>query len=326
MCNKENLINTYDLVTARLGLSRFSMFSILDEFTVYSYYIEQILGNINIKIGENIISVLRDTDTNASFRLYYNSSGTLMFTDYGNNNKTGDIVFFVASLFSITEKEALKKIANDFGLTNTTAKYKLSVRSRPIKKKKKLKVKIKSFTNKDLAFWNSFKISLSTLKKYSVFSVDYLLWNNIPVKPKSLSFAYRIGKYYKIYSPFEKKYKFINNYPRNYVEGLLQLKQNKNLLIITKSLKDVMVLHELGFEAISPKSESTLITRAILNKIEAKYSKIVVFFDNDLRHNAHLYPYPKIELPISTGYKDISDFVKGEGLVKAKKILLNLLE
>jgi len=324
MPGKEDLFDKFDLALAKIGASKSSLFNILDEFTVYCYYIEEKIPNIQIEVGKNINSPLRDGDLKASFRLYYRHS-KLVFTDYGDNNKTGDIVFFIMELFSITEKEALKKIAYDFGLSDNKVNTILPVRQQIIKKKKELGIKTKPFTNSGLSFWNSFHISLSTLKKFNVFEVDIVFWDNYPIKPKELTFAYRIGKYWKVYSPLEIQHKFITNYPRNYVEGLLSMPSFGELLIVTKSLKDSLVLYELGYWSISPKSESTLISEQILKKLDLRFKKIIVFFDNDLRHNAHLYPYPLIMLPLP-GPKDISDFVKANGLYRGRKIMAKLLK
>ena len=323
MPTKEGLFNPFDLILAQIGASKSSIFNILDEFTVYCYYIEEVLGPLDIKIGENLRSPLREDDTNPSFRLYYGNGG-LLFTDYGKKNNTGDIAYFVAELYSITEMEALKKIVSDFGLSSSEFTKELPVRKQVIKNKKELGIKVKSFTKQDLAFWNSFRVGYSTLKRYNVFSVDYVLWDGYPIKPPNLAFAYRIGDYLKVYSPFDKKHKFISSFPRNYVEGMLQLKYCKDLLIITKSLKDVMVLHEMGYEAVAPKSENTVIPVEILSKLESKYDKIIIFFDNDGKHKAEDYPYRSIELPI-TKTKDISDLARDYGLIEARKILNQLL-
>ena len=323
MSKTEDSFNQFDLVMAQIGLSKSSIFSILDEFTVYCYYIEEVLGPQNIKVEENLRSPLREDDTNPSFRLYYGKSG-LVFTDYGKENKTGDVVELVQALTNCSEEEALKKIVSDFGLSNTESKVVLPIRKQVIKKRRKLDLKTKPFTNQDLAFWNSFRVSHSTLLRYNVLSVDVIFWDDIPIKPKGLAFAYRIGKYYKLYQPYDTHSKFNSSLPNHYIEGMMQLKYSSDLLIITKSTKDVMVLSELGYEAISPLSENTLIAERFLRQLEAKYKRIVVFFDNDGKHKASDYPYPSIELPIDTS-KDISDYAKKYGLYKASEILKSLL-
>lgn len=323
MPTKEDLFSPFDLILAQIGASKSSIFNILDEFTVYCYYIEEVLGSLDIKIGENLRSPLREDDTNPSFRLYY-AKGELLFTDYGKKNKTGDVVNLVAEIYNITYEQALKQISADFALSSNNSTNQLPVRKQVVKNKKKLGVTVKSFTNQDLTYWNSFGVHYSTLKRYNVSSVEYVLWDDYPIKPRGLAFAYRIGNYIKVYSPFDKNHKFISSFPRNYVEGMLQLTYSKALLIITKSLKDVMVLHELGYEAVAPKSENTVIPVEMLSKLETKYDKIITFFDNDLKHKAEEYPYPLIMLPLP-GPKDISDYVKANGIYKAREIINKLI-
>jgi len=316
-------VDLFDILYEDTILNYSNVFKKLDEFTVFCFYIEEIFPSIEIEIGINMRSCLREQDLSPSFRLYYNQD-TLVFTDYGQNNLTGNVVKFVAELFGVNKDFALEKICADFGITNKI-KEAIPIRKQSIPTKKKLAIKTKEFTVEGLAFWESFHITPITLKNFNVFEIDWILWDTFPIKPKFISFGYRIGNHWKVYSPFEPNYKFTTNYPRNYVEGLLTLKYTKKLLIIGKSLKDSMVLKELGYDSISPKSESTVINRAILVKLEAKYKKIVVFFDNDLRHNAHLYPYPLIMLPLP-GPKDISDYVKEFGVLKGRKIMLKLLK
>ena len=327
MSNQEDL---FDKLCRENLLNRSSILSQLDEFTVYCYYIEGKLGPIHIQVGDNLRSPLRDDDTNPSLRLYYGNTDILYFTDYGNKTKegkvlTGDVITFVQHLFNLTQKEALRRISVDFGLREGVESSIIPLKKKIIKSKKELGIKIKSFTQEELAFWATFHITPITLKRYNVFSVDWILWDSIPIRPKQMAFAYRIGKYWKLYTPADVNHKFVTYYPNHYVEGLMQLRYQTDLLIITKSTKDVMVLAELDYEAISPLSESTKISDKILLQLEAKYPNIVTFFDNDGKHNAELYPYSAIELPIDT-QKDISDFAKAYGLLEAKNILQQILK
>jgi hypothetical protein len=327
MSNQEDL---FDKLCKENLLNRSSILSQLDEFTVYCYYIEGKLGPINIQVGDNLKSPLRDDDTNPSLRLYYGNTDKLYFTDYGNKNKkgkvlTGDVVTFVQNLFNLNQKEALRKISVDFGLREGIESSIIPLKRKIIKPKKELGIKIKNYTQEELAFWATFHITPITLERYNVFSVDWILWDGIPMRPKQMAFAYRIGNYWKLYTPNDENHKFVTYYPNYYVEGLMQLRYQTDLLIITKSTKDVMVLAELDYEAISPLSESTKISDKILLQLEAKYSNIFTFFDNDGKHNAELYPYPAIELPLFTE-KDISDFARTYGLLEARSILKQILK
>lgn len=104
-------------------------------------------------------------------------------------------------------------------------------------------------------------------------------------------------------------------------------KDGGDILVITKSLKDVMVLHEFGITAIAPCSENTFVTDKQYNKLRNKFKVGVVFFDNDkagitaMRQLKKKYPELKfIWLPRNTE-KDISDFYKKFGKRKTKEII-----
>ena len=318
-------IEGFDALVSQVYVDRPSTFRLIDQFTVYSYYIEESLGLTDIVVGKNMLSPLRDGDKNPSFRLFFGNNDSLLFTDYGDKNKTGDVITFVALLFNISEIEANRKILADWGLLDAEIEVKIPKRELVVKPRKELGIKTRDFTKEELAFWNAFHIGLSTLKYFNVYGVEWILWDGMPMRPKSMGFAYRIGKYYKLYSPFDKEHKFVSGFPIQYVEGAMQLKYKSDLLIITKSTKDCMVLYEMGYEAISPLSENSPIPGHILNKIVSKYKHVVVFFDNDGKASPEHYPYPSITLPVEPRVTDISDYAKKHGLYKAKQILTQLL-
>jgi hypothetical protein len=100
---------------------------------------------------------------------------------------------------------------------------------------------------------------------------------------KELCIAYRIGSKHKLYFPYAcKGNKFQNDYPPNWIEGLLQLKYHKNFIIITKSMKEVLFFREhFDWDTVAGKSETTLIPDHILRELFYKYSKVYIWLDND---------------------------------------------
>ena len=76
-------------------------------------------------------------------------------------------------------------------------------------------------------------------------------------------------------------YKWLSNAKMDTVQGFKQLKYEKDTLIITKSLKDVMALWELEYEAIAPQAETTHLDSNVLKDIVNKYKNIYILFDND---------------------------------------------
>jgi len=137
------------------------------------------------------------------------------------------------------------------------------------------------------------------------------------------------GSLYKIYLPHNPNKKFIK--VQNYIQGMDQLNYDKEYLIITSSLKDLMAFVKLGYrnaEAIAPDSENTMIAEQYIKSLKKKYSKLCVLFDNDdAGINAAIkyqerYDMPYVVLDMS---KDLSDSVRDFGIQKVKERLHGLL-
>ncbi len=124
------------------------------------------------------------------------------------------------------------------------------------------------------------------------------------------------------------------------LHGSSQLKP-ADTLIITKSMKDVMVLHEMGYQAASPMAENVIPSEETMADLIDAYPKVYIFYDNDGEFHppkgisgkgkqaasriANKYNLPMIFLP-DEGPKDISDYVKEFGIDRGKKIMKCLLK
>lgn len=99
------------------------------------------------------------------------------------------------------------------------------------------------------------------------------------------------------------------------IQGASQLKKS-NKIIITKSLKDVMVLSENSFSAIAPNSEGIVFSEERIKKITSNFNKIFLFYDNDLAGFQGSRKYNKLYPDITCIFlkrkysKDISDFFR----------------
>lgn len=124
----------------------------------------------------------------------------------------------------------------------------------------------------------------------------------------------------------------MSNCTVNNIQGYEQLPDTGDLLIITKSLKDVMTLYSLGYTAVSANSENTIIPQQIMKDLNNRFNKILIFYDNDVsgKKGAHLmsetYGASTVEIPMSYKSKDISDFIKDYGKEKTIKILQTLTD
>ena len=139
-------------------------------------------------------------------------------------------------------------------------------------------------------------------------------------------YAYKVYNHFKIYRPLADKYtKWRNNLTELDIQGYKQLPKTGDILIITKSMKDVMCLYEMGIAAISPSSESTFIPDKVLKQLKKRFKRII--FDRDQAGVKYLR-----KISLKTGLegmlihkkykaKDISDAIKVNGFETIKKWL-----
>lgn len=297
----------------------------IDEYEIYNFYM-----GFYPELRTGYSSPLRRGDESPSFSLFTNRYPPCEYRwkDSGKGIH-GDVFKLVQLMFGLkSREEACKKIRQDikkedYGITSG----KIVLKDRPVDKGSMvIKVVSKSFSEAGLEFWNKYHISTSTLRYFNTTEVDMFTFDGeYFIRPKDLCFAYRELDRYQLYQPYSKEYKFRNNLTDRMIFGFHQLKYESDTLIITKSRKDVMMLHELGYEAVAPRSENTVMPSEYFTYFSKRYKKIVVLFDNDMKHKGDDYPYPKVYVPISTGCKDISDFSKKYGLETSKKLIESII-
>lgn len=327
---------TFDLSkTTEINLTKELLLSKIREEEIWSHY--------GVPITKGLFCSKLRQDKSPTCSLWRNKSGRLIMKDFGTN-WSGDCFAYVSELFNVSFHEALVIIANDFNIIKTDikknkAKLKYTGEKIEVASTAIIQVEIRPFQQYELDWWNKFGITEKTLKKYRVFSCKnvWLNGNLFHVeKDNQLVFGYYGGikdgiEQWRIYMPDKrqsKRYKFISNWKSNQIQGAKMLpKDGGNLLVITKSLKDVMVLHEFGINAIAPCSENTFVTEKQYEKLRNKFDVGVVFFDNDkagisaMRQLKKKYPELKFTwLPRNTE-KDISDFYKKFGKKKTEEII-----
>ena len=147
-------------------------------------------------------------------------------------------------------------------------------------------------------------------------------------------YAYKVYDRFKIYRPLASKYtKWRTNLTNEHVQGLAELpKEGGNLLIITKSLKDVMCLYEMGYYAIAASSETTFIPDNILKSLKTKWKHIVILYDRDktgmkkAREYSRQTKFDAFFVNKKFNSKDISDAVKTRGYWTVKEWLSKTLK
>lgn len=303
----------------------------LTDYDIYSYYVGQ------FKIGKLFNSPLRSDDKNPSFAIFKGINGGLFFKDHGSG-EGGNAIKFVKLYKNINTKDELerellrivRKMNPNSG--NAIRTYSYSVDSGLTD----IGIVRQPFTDVDKRYWKQFHISIDTLRKFQVFSIKYFLCNRVvrgTYKETSPMYAYKVDDKFKIYRPLASKYtKWRTNLTNRNVQGLSELPvEGGNLLIITKSLKDVMCLYEMGFNAIAASSETTFIPDDILDSLRHKWKNVIILYDRDktgmLESRKYSKQYKLDALFVHKRFKakDVSDAVKDNSYNEVKQWLTQTL-
>lgn len=314
-------------ITKDLLLSKFS------EETIFCYYL-----GIN-SISKKLVRNPTRNDKNPTCGFYRKAMGPLILHDFATGEYF-NCFSFVMKKYSCGYYEALDIIANDFGLIKKGNTKPPVIRHIPkfddTDKINYIQIEMGKFSEQDLKWWNSFGITEKTLNKFRVFPCKSVFLNGNLVSQRAQHnpiYGYYFGKkegieQWRIYFPQRKEMRFMGNVPTKTVQGYKQLPKSGKVLVITKSMKDVMLLYELGIPAIAPNSETQFVSDKMLEDLKSRFKHIILLYDNDYTgicftnkiRKAHPELVPFI-IPRKTKCKDISDFYKMYGKLETKRLI-----
>lgn len=294
------------------------------------YYLSTTVGNKLIK------SPFRKDDKPTCGFYYGKKTGRLYLHDFGNEEHY-DAIAIIMKKFNIDYTSAINKVLEDY------SKIAMLDASRKEGSPKEL-----SWIPTDNVhpYFERFKIPPDYLPYFGVYAAkavyaDEVLWGRATNINPIFVYTQPSGRI-RTYRPLSKKKedKWYGNISAYDVYGLYQLPPTGQTLFVTSSLKDVMVLRVLGFNAIAfsgegygtgkEGSESRRVVTRVLEKLSPRFKHIIFFMDNDtagLQYNeklSNIYRLPNIAIP--TGYpKDISDCIYRYKTNKTRKIMKKLL-
>lgn len=197
---------------------------------------------------------------------------------------------------------------------------------------------VRKTSDEDLWYWQQYGISPQTLLKFNVHSLKSVYVNgNLSMRGTAgnplFAYSYPSG-HLKIYRPLATKNqrKWFGNAKVEDIGGLESLARKGVLVFITSSLKDVMVLYELGFPAVCFNTEIVSAKSDVVKKtvrmLKARYRFVVLFMDSDeagMRSNVSLAEALRLPFIHTIGPKDISDFIKKYKKRKAYELVKKAL-
>jgi hypothetical protein len=303
---------------------------------------ERYLG-LKPEFDVDLCNPLRE-DKTPGCRFYINRQDRIKFKDFGRN-WDWDCFNVVEFLFQVQFKEALQRIAVDFGLTEGKVSEIQNIRKQRRKEKVGIRVKRRDWNGEDKAFWHT-RYTLTRADLPVTFPISHAWYTrNDEIEPTPFyiyekgdpAYIYHFPEYgpyeYKLYFPARGKGKKFRQTRGDIIQGLAQLPDTGHILIITKSFKDVHVINkygkQFGIYAIAPMSEVQVIPEHIMANLRLRFDYVFSLFDFDragillARKYEELYGIPPLFFGPEYrkgsfkmghgGIKDSADFVEMYG-------------
>jgi hypothetical protein len=316
----------------------------IDDGLVYSFY----LGIIpqTGKMFKSPFRVNGKTERTPSFNFFV-KEGKILFkcfsTGYG-----GDCIHLVRLLKGLSFRETILKIKEDLYSDRDLHSVKIQGRDVPIdeihridrteKPCANIQVKTREYDLDDIIYWSQYGVTKEDLIKWNIKPCDEV-WLNDAIwytkRKKDPCYRYVINDKYKVYRPrCIGKGKWLTNSTKGDVQGVRYLPEKGELLVITKSYKDIVVLNKhLGVNAISFSSESEAISEKTIDYLYTRFDNIVLWYDNDQpgieqgELRSEQTGLPNVYIPIEYKATDPSDLYKTYGkevFTEVSRKLLNI--
>lgn len=321
----------------RKEVTRDNILSRVSEYDVFKTY------NSNFqKLGQAFCSELRE-DRNPT--CYINKYGDrLFYRDFGTEKETIDCFGYIMKKYGVSFQESLEMINLDFNLKllpvisishrkNTPIRTNIKLEE-IVKMPTEIRVQTRAWTIYDKAYWfDKYGITSKELKYFKVFPLSGFWINASYFKCRNNSYGYYFGiaedsrQLWKIYQPNNNKkdLKWMTNASETVFQGYDQIPWMGDYLIITKSLKDVIILYKLGIPAIAPQGENMHISPEFISLLKRRFKHLLLIYDNDApgitagNRLAEEHDLDLLFLP--EGTKDPSDFVELYGLEGLQQFL-----
>jgi hypothetical protein len=310
------------------NLSRDYIYKTFSQESIFEAY------GIPVVKGNFVSPLRRDKSPTCAFQYYGN---ILRYYDNRPGEFSGDAIAMVMHLKNLSYQEALLDIYNTLKLNSTDSCIYLNKKSELIelypRKSTEIKLKFKEFSKKELEYWNQYGIGLDTLQRFNIHSCSHLYTKNKDedfkncMRDSEMCFVYIFAdNSVKAYFPERKEYRFISN--SRWIQGIEYI-DNPELLVITKSYKDVVCLSLFGIQAVAMQGESVLPPAKLVNKYNCVY-----LADNDAPgKRAAVLMRKKYNIPIALfpqeyremGIKDFSDAYQILGHEFLKDLLTTIL-
>lgn len=303
------------------NLSRDYIYKTFSQEAIFTAY------GVPVVRGSFVSPLRKDKSPTCAFQYYGN---ILRYFDNRPGEFCGDAIALVMHLKNISYQEALLDIYKTLrGISSISGIEVKETIPTENKKITEIRVSFKDFSEKEKEYWLQYGIGLDTLQRFNIRSCKSLYLRSKDgdfvncKKAEEMCFVYIFSdNSVKAYFPERDKYRFISN--SRWIQGIEYI-DNPNLLVITKSFKDVVCLSLFNIQAVAMQGESVLPPKKLVDKYNCLY-----LADNDMAgKRAAVLIRKKYNIPIvlfpkeyrEMGIKDFSDAYKVLGQDTLKKLI-----
>lgn len=292
-------------------------------------------------VPEVINSPLRQ-DNNPSLGLFINNrTNSLWFKDFGSGEK-GSLYDLLAKMWNVSKDKVYDRILEDMPAPAPMRKHGVKVYR---KSAGKVEVRVREWRDYDIAYWDSYGISLPWLKFGEIYPISHIILtkngHSYPIPAEKYAYVYVERKdgivSFKIYQPYSKEYKWMSKHDSSVWDLWTKIPEKGDKLIITSSRKDALAIwSNTGIPALSLQGEGYIPKEHVVQQLKDRYNKVYVLYDNDFQSEenhgrmygkmiAERFNITQIEIPEKWESKDPSDVVKNHGREVLKQIIYELV-
>lgn len=293
-------------------------------------------------VPEVLTSPIR-SDHNPSLSIFVNSStGNLWFKDFGNGEK-GSLYDLLAKMWNVSKSQVYRKILEDMPAPALIKKQGVMVYR---KSAGKVEVRVRRWKDYDLAYWDSFGISLPWLEFGDIYPISHIIFTrdevSYPIPAEKYAYVYVERKdgivSFKIYQPYSKEYKWMSKHDSSVWDLWTKIPESGERLIITSSRKDALAIwSNTGVPSLSLQGEGYIPKEHVVQQLKDRYKRVFVLYDNDFQSEenhgraygkmiAEKFGLLQIEIPEQWASKDPSDLVKNHGRGALREVIYSLVK
>lgn len=292
-------------------------------------------------VPEVINSPLRQ-DNNPSLGLFINNRiNSLWFKDFGSGEK-GSLYDLLAKMWNVSKDKVYDRILEDMPAPAPMRKHGVKVYR---KSAGKVEVRVREWRDYDIAYWDSYGISLPWLKFGEIYPISHIIFTkngySYPIPAEKYAYVYVERKdgivSFKIYQPYSKEYKWMSKHDSSVWDLWTKIPEKGDKLIITSSRKDALAIwSNTGIPALSLQGEGYIPKEHVVQQLKDRYNKVYVLYDNDFQSEenhgrmygkmiAEKFNVTQIEIPEKWESKDPSDLVKNHGREVLRRVIYELV-